>query len=183
MKLRAAIMDDLPALQDLIRRSAVKLSTEHYSAAQIDAALQGAFGVDTQLIHDGSYFVVVEDESLVACGGWSFRKTLFGGDTHTERHPESLNPDTDAAKIRAFFIAPEYARRGLGTMILNACESAAKEAGFQRLELMSTLPGVKFYASRGFVAGEPKDFVLPGEVSITFLPMQKTLAQNGVNNA
>lgn len=181
MHLRCATLEDLDSLHVLIRRSAIGLRGDHYTPEQVDAALQGAFGVDTQLVLDGSYFAVLDIDVIVACGGWSYRRTLFGGDAHTERSPKRLDPNTEAAKIRAFFVAPEYARRGLGTMILDACESAAMAAGFKTVELMSTMPGLQFYLSQGFVAGEPKTFLLPGDVEIRFIPMQKTLERSGAS--
>ncbi len=175
ISIRQAVLDDRPALEALIDRSARALSQGLYNEEQVSAALKGAFGVDTQLIEDGTYFVVTEDDALIACGGWSYRATLFGGDTHDDRSAAELDPATDSAKIRAFFVAPEHARRGLARRILSTCEAAARQRGFVRAELMSTLPGLPFYEASGFVAGEPQNFQLPGGVDITFVPMQKPL--------
>ena len=179
-QLRLATLDDGPNVETLIQHSARNLNLGDYSPEQIEGALQGAFGLDTQLIRDRTYFVVEvegksEDRNLVACGGWSFRKTLFGSDQREQRDPESLDPDCDAAKIRAFFIDPAHARRGLGSLILDHCEMAAVERGFRRAELMATLTGLKLYAARGYQAGEAMEYELGPELSITFVPMTKNL--------
>ncbi|HJY36706.1 MAG TPA: GNAT family N-acetyltransferase, partial [Steroidobacteraceae bacterium] len=115
----------------LIARSARELSAGDYTPEQVEGALRGAFGVDTQLILDRTYFVAEADGKLVACGGWSKRRTLFGGDARSGRDAADLDPATDAAKIRAFFVDPAYARRGLGSAILERCESAARACGFR----------------------------------------------------
>jgi GNAT superfamily N-acetyltransferase len=133
------------------------LQAADYSAAQIEGGLQSVYGVDSHLIADQTYFVAErqdEVEELVACGGWSRRKTLYGGDQCAAREDSLLDPSRDAAKIRAFFVHPDWARRGLGTMILDACESAAIAAGFTRLEMGATLSGIAFYRARGYVEVE-----------------------------
>jgi GNAT superfamily N-acetyltransferase len=162
-------------LQDLIARSARGLSTADYRSEQIEGALQGAFGVDSQLIQDGTYFVVEEDGVIVGCGGWSFRKTLFGGDKRRERDAAELDPRTDAAKIRAFFVDPAHARRGIGTMLLDKCEAEARRRGFSRVELMSTLPGIRLYSARGYAGVEQVQYEVAPGVVIEFLPMSKQL--------
>jgi len=172
--LRKATLFDRPALTALIASSARGLSRADYSPAQIEGALCGAFGVDTQLIHDGSYFVIEADGRIAACGGWSRRRTLFGGDSRADRESGELDPKVDAAKIRAFFIHPDFARRGLGTMLLERCEQEAAARGFRRFEMMATLPGVRLYAARGYVPGTPVEWPLGEGLSITFLPMSKT---------
>src|SRR6202167_5731941 len=139
-QLRNATRADQAALQRLIARSARELGAQDYRPEQIEGALLGAFGVDTQLIDDGTYFVVEADGKLVGCGGWSRRRTLFGGDRHRERDAAELDPKVDAAKIRAFFVDPDHARRGIGRALLERCESEARARGFRRLELMGTLP-------------------------------------------
>ena len=151
--LRPATLDDVPALERLIAESARGLTRGDYSAAQIEAALGSAWGVDTELIRDQTYFVAEADGAIVACGGWSRRRTLFGGDARPDRDASELDPAVDAAKIRAFFVDPEFARRGIGRAILDRCERDAIAHGFTRFELMGTLPGVKLYATRGYVAG------------------------------
>lgn len=172
-RLRPATFDDLPALEKLISVSARELSAVDYSDAQIEGALSGAFGVDTQLLRDGSYFVVEHDGAIIGCGGWSRRRTLFGGDARADRDPAELDPRTDAAKIRAFFVHPDFARRGLGSAILDRCEREARARGFTRFELMATLPGQRLYSARGYAAGERIDYPLPDGSTIPFVPMSK----------
>jgi GNAT superfamily N-acetyltransferase len=155
---RKANVDDIPRLRPLIEASVRGLQVGDYSLSQIEAALKTVYGVDSQLIADGSYFVV-EDSSrkgrlFVGCGGWSKRKTLYGGDQYSGREDSLLDPARDAAKIRAFFVHPNYARRGIGGMILKQCEDAATAAGFTRLEMGATLSGVAFYRAKGYVAVE-----------------------------
>jgi GNAT superfamily N-acetyltransferase len=171
--LRLATLDDRPELERLIARSARGLSVGDYTDEQVEGALRGAFGVDTQLIRDGTYFVVQDATRIVGCGGWSRRRTLFGGDTHETRDGSELDPRTDAARIRAFFVDPDHARRGIGRSILERCERDAKSRGFRRFELMATLPGVRLYAAEGYVAEEPVQHSLGQGVTIEFLPMSK----------
>jgi GNAT superfamily N-acetyltransferase len=171
--IRHATTDDIPAMQSLIARSAHGLSAGDYSAAQVDGALAGAFGVDTQLLRDRTYFVVQAGEELVGCGGWSWRRTLFGSDARSDRDPEPLDPIRDAAKIRAFFVHPDWARRGIGSALLERCEREAIAHGFRRFELMATLPGVRLYAARGYVGALPIQWPVPGGHSIEFVPMSK----------
>jgi len=175
-QLRAATMQDEERLRALIARSIRTLGAADYSAAQIEAALLGAFGLDTSLIRDATYFVAIDGRGeIVGCGGWSRRRTLFGADSRAERDDSWLDPRTDAAKIRAFFIDPGHARRGIGRALLERCEAQAATAGFERCELMATLPGARLYARFGYEAGAPIEHPLPGGLSITFLPMSKTL--------
>jgi GNAT superfamily N-acetyltransferase len=168
IRIRLAAAGDVPALRLLIEASVRGLQARDYSAEQLEAALRTVYGVDTQLIADGTYFAaeaVAESESgseedsaaapvlvpvLVGCGGWSKRKTLYGGDQFAGREDSLLDPARDAAKIRAFFVHPAWARRGIGGMILEACEVAARAAGFRRLEMGATLTGVPFYRAKGY---------------------------------
>jgi GNAT superfamily N-acetyltransferase len=174
--IRAATLADVPAIESLIAASAHGLGVGDYTREQMEGALQGAFGVDTQLLKDGSYFVAQAAAQLVGCGGWSFRRTLFGGDARADRDPQPLDPRTDAAKIRAFFVHPKWARRGIGAALLERCERAAAQAGFRRFELMATLPGVRLYGARGYVPGEQIRWPLPNGLSIEFVPMSKSAA-------
>jgi GNAT superfamily N-acetyltransferase len=175
-RLRKATAEDHPKLTALIARSARKLSTGDYRPEQVEGALRGAFGVDTQLIADGTYFVVEAEGALVACGGWSFRRTLFGSDSGPGRDAAELDPAVEPARIRAFFVDPEHARRGLGTLLLNHCEAAAAARGFTRCEMMATLPGQKLYEVRGYrPMGYVKHELAPG-LHIEFVPMRKDLA-------
>jgi GNAT superfamily N-acetyltransferase len=149
---QTATAEDVPGIRELIAASVRELQKGDYSAAQIEAALATVFTVDSQLIADGTYFVAfAEGGVLAACGGWSFRKTLYGGDNQVETtEPESLDPKVDAARIRAIFVHPQFARRGLGSLILEASESAAMEMGFRRFEMGSTLTGVPLYWVHGY---------------------------------
>jgi GNAT superfamily N-acetyltransferase len=153
--IRKATTDDIPRLREVIEASVRGLQAEDYTPAQIDGALKSVYGVDSQLIADGTYFAAEIElqqakPTIVACGGWSKRKTLYGGDQFAAREDSLLYPARDAAKIRAFFVHPDWARRGIGGMILDACEKAALDAGFTRLEMGATLSGVPFYRSKGY---------------------------------
>jgi GNAT superfamily N-acetyltransferase len=158
IRIRKATPADVPRLREVIEASVRGLQAEDYSPAQIEGALNSVYGVDSQLIADGTYLVAEVTESwkteIVACGGWSKRKTLYGGDQFAAREDSLLDPKQDAAKIRAFFVHPKWARRGIGSMILEACENAALEAGFTRLEMGATLSGVAFYKVKGYAVLE-----------------------------
>jgi GNAT superfamily N-acetyltransferase len=177
MKIRCATLDDREAITQLIAKSARHLSREHYNEQQIDAAIASVFGVDTDLIEDGTYFVAEVSGTLVGCGGWSRRKTLFGGDQYATRDTGYLDPESEAAKIRAFFIHPDHARKGIGRVILARCEEEAREHGFHSLELMATLPGVEFYKSCGFSPQGDFNLDLPGGVKLELVPMRKELPE------
>jgi GNAT superfamily N-acetyltransferase len=157
-RLRPATVGDVPALHGLIEASVRGLQAGDYSQAQIEGSLGTVLGLDTQLIADGTYFVAEAEapEGLVlaGCGGWSKRKTLFGADKGPGREPELLDPATDAAKVRAIFVHPEFARRGLGSLILARVEAEARAAGFQKFEMGSTLTGVPLYRLKGYVEVE-----------------------------
>jgi GNAT superfamily N-acetyltransferase len=191
--IRHAVAADIPALRLLIDASVRQLQAQDYTPAQIEGALDSVFGVDSQLIADQTYFVAeaeaeaqaeaeAEDESspsakfhplAVGCGGWSKRKTLYGSDHWTGREDALLDPRHDAAKIRAFFIHPAWARRGIGTLILETCENAAKSAGFQRFEMGATLTGVKLFSARGYVAQENLQVPLPNGELLPVVRMSK----------
>jgi GNAT superfamily N-acetyltransferase len=184
LTLRQAVASHISALPALIDASVRGLQAADYSPAQIEGALQTVYGVDSQLIADGTYYVVeVEPEAvIVGCGGWSKRKTLFGGDRWTGREDSLLNPHHDAAKIRAFFVHPDWVRRGIGSMILEACERSAAAAGFTRFEMGATLTGVPLYRARGYVALENLEVSLKNGESLTVIRMEKRLgAQNQVH--
>jgi len=168
-------MDERDAIQQLIAESARKLSREHYNDAQIEGAIATVFGVDTTLIEDGTYFVVESDGQLAGCGGWSKRKTLFGGDQYSSRDTAYIDPETEPAKIRAFFVHPAHARKGIARMILSRCEDEARAEGFHALELLSTLPGIEFYKSCGFVETGNFHLDLTETVKLEFVPMRKAL--------
>jgi GNAT superfamily N-acetyltransferase len=174
--IRAATASDRAAIEALIAASARGLSAGDYTDAQVEAALGSAFGFDSQLVADGTYFVVEDGGVLVGCGGWSYRATRFGSDGQPGRSAEVLDPATDAARIRAFFIHPDHARRGLGRALLERCESEARARGFRAAELTATLPGLRLYATCGYTGGPRETHPLPGNQTIEFVPMRKTLA-------
>jgi GNAT superfamily N-acetyltransferase len=175
-RLRAATPADEFELKELIARSIRALGLDDYSSDQIEAALTGAFGLDTSLIRDGTYFVAITDTGeIVGCGGWSRRRTLFGSDSRGSRDDTLLDPRSEPAKIRAFFIDPNHARRGIGRAILERSEAQAIRAGFSALELMATLPGRRLYEKCGYVARDAVQIPLQGDLQITFVPMRKDL--------
>ena len=180
LRIRPAELVDLPVLRKLIDASVRQLQAEDYTPAQIEGALTSVFGVDTQLIADRTYLVVehcpAEPDgalAIVACGGWSKRKTLFGADQWVDRHDELLDPARDAAKIRAFFIHPGWARRGIGTFLLDACEGAAAAAGFSRFEMGATLTGAKLFLARGYRPVERLELQLQNGELLPIIHMEK----------
>lgn len=174
-QVRKAARTDQSCLVRLIARSARALGARDYRPEQIEAALSGAFGVDTQLIDDGTYFVAELDGNIVGSGGWSRRRTLFGGDRHGQRDAGELDPNADAARIRAFFVDPDYARQGIGRALLERCETEAHAQGFQRFELMGTMTGVPFYRALGYKPGEVVRYSAAASVIIEFVPMCKDI--------
>jgi len=188
IRLRLAVPEDVPALRELIDASVRGLQTQDYTPAQIEGALKTVFGVDSQLIADGTYIVAQAEPAaieragaknapseriIVGCGGWSKRKTLYGSDHWTGREDALLDPLCDAAKIRAFFIHPDWARRGVGSMILQACENAASSAGFTRYEMGATLTGAKLFGAKGYVAVKPISIPLVNGESLPVIHMEK----------
>jgi GNAT superfamily N-acetyltransferase len=173
--IRLATAEDLPALRELIPLSARELSRGFYSPEQIESAIHFVFGPDSRLIADQTYFVAEAAGGLVACGGWSRRRTLYGGDQMKAEADPPLDPSTEAARIRAFFVHPAFARRGLGAAILRSCMDAARAAGFRRLELAATLPGVPLYEAFGFEARERLEAPLPNGVLLPIIRMERDL--------
>lgn len=171
---RTAIHADIPAMEALIRRSGIGLSTGFYTPEQARAVTDHVFGVDTQLVIDQTYFVVEDGGEMVACGGWSRRATLFGADRMKQEADPLLDPATEPARIRAFFVEPSAARRGYGKLLLSWCTEAAAAGGFTTLELAATLPGVPLYAACGFETVENIDITLPGPAQ---LPLQVPLVR------
>ncbi len=187
IRIRPAVSADIPVLRQLIDASVRGLQSRDYTRAQIESALATVYGVDSQLIADGTYFVAeaeTEEDgcavepilALAGCGGWSKRKTLYGGDQWTDREAALLDPQYDAAKIRAFFIHPSWARRGIGSLILEACENAAVAAGFTRFEMGATLTGVPLYKARGYVVLENLEVPLANGVSLPIVRMEKRIS-------
>lgn len=193
IRMRKATLADIPVLQGLIAVSVRELQAEDYTREQMEGALDSVFGVDSQLIEDGTYLVAevcaaeqrrepgertgeanAETEWVIAgCGGWSKRKTLFGGDRWASREDTLLNPKQDAAKIRAFFVHPRWARQGVGSKILEACEDAADAAGFTRYEMGATLTGAKLFRARGYVPLEKIDVPLKNGQTLPVIRMAK----------
>ena len=172
-------MADIPALEELIRESVSVLSAEYYTSGQIASALSHVFGVDTQLILDGTYFVAEIDGELAGSGGWSKRATLFGGDqSKTARIDRLLDPAAEAARIRAFYVHPRWARKGVGSRILNACEDAARLAGFSRIELVATLPGEPLYTAKGYEKAGAMQIETPDGESLPAFRMTKALTSH-----
>ncbi len=176
--LRLAELADVPALEPLIAAAARALSVGFYTERQAESAVRYVFGPDTQLIRDGTYFVAVsrlagEAGRVVGCGGWSRRRTLFGGDQAKTAEDPLLDPACDPARIRAFFVDPGWARRGVGRAILDTCTAAARQAGFRALELVATLPGEPLYRAGGFEVAERFDLQLPDGVELPVARMVK----------
>ncbi len=170
-----ATVADASDISKLIAESARELGRSDYSDDLIEAALKSVWGLDTQLIEDGTYFLVHVDGELAACGGWSFRGTLFGSDSLSSRDDVLLYPGKDSARIRAFFVRPKFARQGLGSQLLAHCEQKARDAGFLTLSLGATEPGRRLYRAFGFVEGEPIDFDLGSGLTIRVVPMSKAI--------
>lgn len=175
LPLRLATSNDIAPLNELITLSARVLSKGFYTDAQAEGAIQDIFGVDTQLIEDRTYFVVEAGPVLVGCGGWSRRKTLYGGDQMKAGPDPLLDPATEPARIRAFFVHPQWARKGIGGRIMEASEAAAREAGFNALELGATLPGVPLYLAYGFEERSRTEVPLSNGALLTVVKMRKTL--------
>ncbi|WP_040549218.1 GNAT family N-acetyltransferase [Pedosphaera parvula] len=172
--LRLCRETDIPALEELIPLSVRTLQSPCYSVSQMEAALGPVFGVDRQLILDQTYFIVEEQGRVVGCGGWSRRKTLFGSDEgRSEAQNPLLNPLQDAARIRAFFVHPDFARRGIGRALLFACEKACIQAGFQRAELVATLAGEPLYTNYGYAEFERYSIPLAHGLSLPVVRMRK----------
>jgi len=187
--LRLAVLEDIPVLRQLIEASVRGLQAQDYTPAQIEGALKTVFGVDSQLIADGTYIVAearltnaertepigpASASIIVGCGGWSKRKTLYGSDHWTGREDALLDPLRDAAKIRAFFIHPDWARRGVGSLILQACEEAARSAGFSRFEMGATLTGAKLFGKMGYLAVKPISVPLSNGETLPVIHMEKS---------
>lgn len=171
---RLATEQDIPSLTRLIPESVRALSAGYYTDRQIESALVHIFGVDSQLIADGTYYVAVAGDEIVGCGGWSKRKTLYGGDQMKGEADPLLAPRQDAARIRAFFVHPAWTRQGIGRRIIEACEEAAREDGFRRMELGSTMPGEPLYAAMGYIVTERFKIAMPDGESLPAAHMVKS---------
>lgn len=173
--LRKATFADQKEIEKLIAESVRGLSRDVYDARQIELSIKTVFGVDTELIADETYFIAeTENGEFAGCGGWSKRRTLYGASVYSKtRDSDLLDPKVDAAKIRAFFIHPDFARKGIGTKILESCEREAKAHGFKSAEMMATLPGVKLYAARGYTGDEKTEVPVGENVYIICIKMRK----------
>lgn len=170
---RLARYADVPALTALIDASVRRLGTGYYTDAQITSSLAHVFGVDSSLIHDRTYYVLEQHGDIIAAGGWSDQQTLFGGDQFHSRGEGRLDPATSPARIRAFYVHPDHARRGHARRLLGICSVAAQRAGFSALSLMSTLPGEPLYRALGFVPEAGVDYPLPDGTTLPVIPMTK----------
>lgn len=175
VRVRAAQRSDIPAIERLIERSVRELSVAYYDGTQIESALAFMFGVDSQLVDDATYFVVEGHDSLAAAGGWSRRRTLFGGDQWKHGADLLLDPASEPARIRAFFVDPSWARRGLARSLFDTCLRGARAEGFRRLELMATLPGEPLYRALGFSADERIELALPDGVRMPLVRMSRPI--------
>lgn len=173
--IRAATAADIPELNGLIATSARLLSQSYYTPEQIESALANIFGVDSQLIADGTYYVALIDGRVVGCGGWSKRQTLYGGDQTKEGADPQLDPALEPARIRAFFVHPDFARRGIGKSLIEQCEQAARKANFTSIELAATLPGEPLYQAFGYAVLERFDIPLPDGLSLPVARMTKRI--------
>jgi len=177
VRIRLATESDRPALSELIPASARALSRGYYSGPQTESAILHVFGADSRLIADGTYFLAEAEEDgrlrIVGCGGWSRRRTLYGGDQMSPEDDPLLDAEREPARIRAFFVHPDFARRGIGSQILRACLDAARAAGFHRITLASTLPGVPFYRALGFAEHERIDVPLPDGLTLPVIRMER----------
>jgi GNAT superfamily N-acetyltransferase len=172
---RIATTDDLPALRTVMARAISQLQSDFLTPEQV-AVSSRTMGLDTQLVADGTYFIVEKDGRIAGCGGWSFRGTLFGGDKSlVERDPSPLDPATQAAKIRAMYTDPDFVRQGVGSLILELGEAAARAAGFKRVELMGTAAGIPLYERSGYQASAPLELIPVDGVEVPHLRMEKRL--------
>jgi GNAT superfamily N-acetyltransferase len=181
---RLATPADVSRLGPLIEASIRGLQANDYSPSQIEQAIGTWLGLDTQLVADQTYFAVEARENpdhlptiggLAACGGWSRRKTPYGSDHRPGRDDSFLDPRIDAAKIRAFFVHPAWARRGIGTRILQLCEQAAQAEGFTRFEMGATLTGIPLYRRHGYIEQERVELPLANGESLPIVRMTKQL--------
>ena len=173
--LRMACESDVPALDALIPLSVRSLQAPYYSPAQINAALGPVFGVDRQLIRDGTYFVAERDGAIVGCGGWSRRLALYGGDSDRAEENSLLDPQRDAARVRAFFVHPAWGRCGIGRSIMVACEQGIARAGFRTVDIVATLAGEPLYAAFGYAVVERYEIAMAGDLSLPVVRMTKRM--------
>ena len=174
-RLRLARLDEIDAIDDLMKRTTREIFPRYYDAEQTDASVAHISSVDPMLVEDGTYFVIEAGVELVACGGWSRRDKLYTGSGGGDDDARLLDPKTEPARVRAMFVRPDWTRRGLGTMILEASETAARSEGFRTLALMSTMPGLPLYKRYGFTVDETADITMPNDVTIAGASMSKPI--------
>jgi GNAT superfamily N-acetyltransferase len=173
---RVATMDDLEALREVMRRSIATLQTGFLTPAQVRVS-HTVMGLDTQLLRDGTYFIVERDGRIAGCGGWSWRATLYGGDdSMVSREPDALDPATDAARVRAMYTDPDFARQGVGRLVMRLCEEAAIRAGFRKATMMATMAGVPLYEACGYAQVEPVLSAPVDGIRVPLVRMEKVLA-------
>jgi GNAT superfamily N-acetyltransferase len=183
IQIRLARQEDIAALASLILESARTLQSTYHTSEQIEGALGTVFGVDSQLIEDGTYFIAENMHQIIGCGGWSKRKTLYGGDQGKKAAEDQLlDPNFDSAKIRAFFVHPEWARRGIGSQIMEQCEAAALEAGFKTIEIIATLAGEPLYCRFGYNVSQEFEISLPNKSVLPVVRMVKSFAETHSDN-
>lgn len=172
---RWATADDIPALRGLMHASIEELQADVLDPAQLRAS-HAVMGLDTQLIADGSYILIESEGRIAGCGGWSMRSTLYGGDHSAGRDAALLDPTKDAARIRAMYTHPDFARRGVGRLVLDLCEAAAAARGFDRVELMATLAGERLYRACGYEQIERTESPPIDGVPVPLVRMGKRIA-------
>ena len=183
IQIRLARQEDIAALASLISESARTLQAAYYTSEQIEGALGTVFGVDSQLIQDETYFIAENMHQIIGCGGWSKRKTLYGGDEGKKAEEDRLlDPSCDSAKIRAFFVHSEWARRGIGSQIMKQCEAAALEAGFNTIEIIATLAGEPLYRRFGYNVSQKFEISLPNKSVLPVVRMVKNFAETHSND-
>ena len=172
---RLASLDDLEALREVMRRSIATLQKGFLTPEQVRVS-HTVMGLDTQLVRDGTYFVVESGDRIAGCGGWSWRSTLYGGDeSMVSREPEALDPATDAARIRAMYTDPDFARQGVGRIVIELCEGAAMRAGFRKATMMATMAGVPLYKACGYVEIDPVLSAPVDGIQVPLVRMEKQL--------
>lgn len=179
IQIRLACLENIPVLENLISESARTLQASYYSPEQIEGALETVFGVDSQLIRDETYFIAEYANQIIGCGGWSKRKTLYGGDQGKDiEEDQLLDPIVDPARIRAFFVHPAWARRGIGSQIMKQCEVAALTSGFQTIEIIATLAGEPLYSRFGYRTTKQFEILLPNYKTLPVIRMFKSFAES-----
>lgn len=173
---RIARPDDLDELREVMRRSIERLQGDFLDPRQV-AASHKVMGLDAQLVLDGTYFIVESGERIAGCGGWSWRSTLYGGDESVvAREPRALDPATEPARVRAMYTDPDFARQGVGRLVLQLCEDAARAAGFRRATMMATMAGVPLYRACGYAEADTPITATIDGVEVPLVRMEKSLA-------